>query len=71
MRLQIKIFLVLFICIFYSCRSESVEDNIIIIPSLNEKNQMVSDLVNDVSYKPLIGDPSLLPLEADRIDFSD
>jgi hypothetical protein len=71
MRLQIKIFLFLFISIFYSCRSESVEDNIIIIPSLNEKNQMVSDLVNDVSYKPLTGDPNLIPLEADRIDFSD
>jgi len=32
---------------------------------------MVSDLVNDVSYKPLTGDPNLIPLEADRIDFSD
>jgi len=42
----------------------------IIIPPENLGKTGLSSLVDNIQIAPLRGDPNLLPLEADRVDFS-
>ena len=57
--------------ILFSCNTPSKNDLKIVIPPESSEHRTLSSLVRDVHFRPLTGDPRLVPFEADRIDFSD
>lgn len=62
---------VLVLIILHSCNPPEKSDIEIVIPPENSDIHTVSSLVQEVKFRPLIGNPSLIPFEGDRIDFSD
>lgn len=64
----LKLLLLIFL---YSCNSPEKNKTGIIIPPESSENRTISSLVKEVQFRPLTGDPSFIPFEADRIDFSD
>lgn len=64
----LKLLLLIFL---YSCNSPEKNKTGIIIPPESSENRTLSSLVREVRFRPLTGDPRLIPFEADRIDFSD
>jgi hypothetical protein len=69
-KLLIKILTLFYLVIIASCETKSSKDNSIIIPPESSENRTLSSLVREVRFRPLTGDPKLIPFEADRIDFS-
>ncbi|KPQ09665.1 MAG: hypothetical protein HLUCCX10_16170 [Algoriphagus marincola HL-49] len=63
------LYLILFIS-FCSCNNPEKGEMDIIIPPENLGKTGLSSLVDNIQIAPLRGDPNLLPLEADRVDFS-
>ena len=57
--------------ILFSCNTPIKNDLKIVIPPESSEHRTLSSLVRDVHFRPLTGDPRLVPFEADRIDFSD
>lgn len=61
----------LLLIILFSCNPPSKNNLEIIIPPESSENRTLSTLVREVQFRPLTGDPKLIPFEADRIDFSE
>ncbi|MDP2040297.1 MAG: 6-bladed beta-propeller [Algoriphagus sp.] len=61
----------LLLIILFSCNTPSKNNLEIIIPPESSENRTLSTLVREVQFRPLTGDPKLIPFEADRIDFSE
>lgn len=71
MRLLANVIFIFLIVSIASCKAPSSKDISIIIPPESSENRKLSSLVREVQFRPLTGDPKLIPFEADRIDFSD
>lgn len=63
-----KLILLIFL---YSCNKPDRNNSGIIIPPESFENRTLSSLVREVRFRPLSGNPKLIPFEADRIDFSE
>jgi hypothetical protein len=61
----------LLLIILFSCNKNHPNEIAIIIPTETIELRTVSSLVKEAQFRPLTGDPRLIPFEADRIDFSD
>lgn len=56
--------------IFCSCKTTDKNESYLVIPLESSENRTISSLVKNVEFRPLVGEPRLIPFEADRIDFS-
>lgn len=61
----------LLLIILFSCNTPNKNKLALVIPPESSENRTLSSLVREVQFRPLTGDPRLVPFEADRIDFSD